>query len=52
MVADLDRPELACAILANLVGITDGEVVGGHYVAVHFKIGHGCVFDPAGCLLG
>src|SRR5258708_2915162 len=28
VVADLDRPELLGAVLPNLVGITDGEVVG------------------------
>ena len=30
MIADLDGLELAGAVLANLVGFTDGEVVGGH----------------------
>jgi hypothetical protein len=27
VIADLDRPKLASAVLANLVGITDGEIV-------------------------
>lgn len=51
MVADLDRPELACAILSNLGRITDGKVVGGHYVVMHVKTGHGCAYDPAGVWL-
>ncbi len=30
VIADLDGPELAGAVLPNLVGFTDWDVVGGH----------------------
>lgn len=34
VIADLHGPELAEAVLPNLVGFTDGEFVGGHVAVV------------------